>query len=151
MQLIMLLLAVVTAIYLAKSKRKTSTVLTYSLKVLSVYGLLINHVLALPAFQLFINAMICNDDDNLHGGIQCYQGIYFFHLVMGIIGFITFFSVSILFCLLYNELNPYSKIPFASPQSKLNLGKILLKIVIPLYFTLDYKVTKDFLWDSLMF
>lgn len=139
MQLIMLLLAVVTAIYLAKSKRKTSTVLTYSLKVLSVYGLLINHVLALPAFQLFINAMICNDDDNLHGGIQCYQGIYFFHLVMGIIGFITFFSVSILFCLLYNELNPYSKIPFASPQSKLNLGKILLKIVIPLYFTLDYK------------
>jgi PAS domain S-box-containing protein len=139
MQLIMLLLAVVTAIYLAKSKRKTSTVLTYSLKVLSVYGLLINHVLALPAFQLFINAMICNDADDLHGGIQCYQGIYFFHLVMGIIGFITFFSVSILFCLLYNELNPYSKIPFASPQSKLNLGKILLKIVIPLYFTLDYK------------
>jgi len=139
MQLIMLLLAIVTAIYLAKSKRKTSTVLTYSLKVLSVYGLLINHVLALPAFQLFINAMICNDDDNLHGGIQCYEGIYFFHLVMGIIGFITFFSVSILFCLLYNELNPYSKIPFASPQSKLNLGKVLLKIVIPLYFTLDYK------------
>jgi len=139
MQLIMLLLAIVTAIYLAKSKRKTSTVLTYSLKVLSVYGLLINHVLALPAFQLFINAMICNDEDSMHGGLKCYEGIYFFHLVMGIIGFITFFSTSILFCLLYNELNPYSKIPFASPQSKINLGKVLLKIVIPLYFTLDYK------------
>lgn len=138
-QMIMLLLAIVTTIYLARSKRKTSTVLTYSLKVLSVYGLLINHVLALPAFQLFINAIICNEEDNLHGDLECYQGLYFLHLTLGIIGFLTFFSVSILFTLLFVELNPYSSISFATPLSKLNLGKILLKVIIPLYFTLDYK------------
>jgi len=143
--MIMLLLGIVTTIYLARSKRKTSTVLTYSLKVLSVYGLLINHVLALPAFQLFITAIICNQEDNLHGDLECYQGIYFLHLTLGIIGFLTFFSVSILFSMLLVELNPYSSISFASPLSKLNLGKLLLKVIIPLYFTLDYKVIFPFL------
>lgn len=141
LQFIMLILAVITGLYLAQSKRKTSTVLTYSLKTLSVYGLLVNQVLALPSFHIFIVGMICNKDDGMHGDLKCYEGLYFFHLAVAIVGFLISFIVSILFTMLYIELNPSSKIPFATPLSKLPLGKLLLKLIIVLFFTLDYDVT----------
>ena len=139
-QLVMLLLMTGTAFVLAQSKRKTSTVLTYSLKTLSVYGLVINSLLIMPTFQMFVSIIICNSSDTIKRGNACYSGFYFFHFAVGIIGFIISFVVSLTFTLLYIELNPYSPIPFAAPQTKLNLGKLLLKLVIALYLALDYDV-----------
>ena len=139
--LFMCLLMVATAYVLARSKRKTSTLLTYSLKVLSVYGLFVNTVLFLPTIQMFISTVICSDSLGIGKNGQCYTGFYFFHFAVGIIGIILSIIVSLTFTLLYIELNPYSKIPFAEPQSKLNLGRLLLKIVIVLYFSLDTNVT----------
>ena len=40
----------------------------------------------------------------------------------------------------YIDLNPWSNVPFAAPQSRINLIKVLMKIGLCLYIILDYKV-----------
>jgi ABC-type transport system involved in cytochrome c biogenesis permease subunit len=120
---------------------------TYALKVLSSYMLLMSTVFALPIFNIYLSSLICFDEDSIHGDEQCYQGIYFLHLIVAIIGFVIHFVTMILATSFYIDLNPWSTVPFASPQSKINLVKVLIKIGVVLYIILDYKknITKEFI------
>jgi len=146
-QVIMVLLFLATAFQLARSKKKSSTITTYSLKVLSSYMLLLSTVFALPIFNVYLASLMCFDEDSIHTGLTCYQGIYFLHLVVGIIGFIIHFVMMILATSFYIDLNPWSNVPFAAPQSRINLIKVLMKIGLCLYIILDYKKsgTKEFI------
>ncbi len=83
---------------------------------------------------------MCFDEDSIHSGMTCYQGIYFLHLIVGIIGFIMHFIMMIFATSFYIDLNPWSNVPFAAPQSRINLIKVLMKIGLCLYIILDYKV-----------
>jgi len=113
---------------------------TYALKVLSSYMLLVSTILALPFFNIYLSSLICFDEDSIHGDSQCYQGIYFLHLIVAIVGFIIHFVTMILATSFYIDLNPWSTVPFAAPQSKINLMKVLIKIGVALYIILDYNV-----------
>lgn len=123
-----------------KSKRKSSTFLTYSLKIFSLYALFTNTIISIPFFDILINAVYCTKEDLVHRNIECYTGLYFLHMACAIISFILMLVFSLLFNLLYVDLNPNSTIPFASPQSKINLFKLGLKALLPFYVAFDYNV-----------
>lgn len=139
-QIIMAILVVAITYKILKSKRKSSTFLTYSLKIFSLYALFTNTIITIPFFNVLINAVYCNSSDKVHANIQCYTGLYFLHMACAIIAFIIMLFFSLLFNLLYIDLNPNSTIPFASPQSKINLFKLGLKALLPFYIAFDYSV-----------
>ncbi|CAD8089671.1 unnamed protein product [Paramecium primaurelia] len=137
-QILMLLLLVIITFKLTSNKRKPSTFLTYCLKIFSLYGLLLNTILTIPIFNSFIATIFCNSDAPFSDGLECYAGLHFLHISLAIIGLILFLINVLYFGLLYAELNPSSPIPFASPQSKTQLVRQLIKIILPLYVTLDF-------------
>ena len=46
----------------SKKKNNTSTVHTYSVRILSIYGLLLTTVAAIPSYNIFIAVIYCNKD-----------------------------------------------------------------------------------------
>jgi hypothetical protein len=60
-QIIMLLLLIIITYKIVTSKRKSSTFLTYILKVFSLYGLLMNTIITVPFFNVFVATLYCND------------------------------------------------------------------------------------------
>ena len=139
-QVFMVILVCAITYKILKSKRKSSTFLTYSLKIFSLYALFTNTIITLPFFNILINAVYCNSSDPVHVNFECYSGLYLLHMAIAIIAFIILIFFSMLFNFLYVDLNPNSTIPFASPQSKINLFKMGLKILLPFYIAFDYSV-----------
>jgi len=139
-EIIMVILGCAITYKILKSKRKSSTFLTYSLKIFSLYALFTNTIITIPFFNVLINALYCNSSDPVHANMQCYNGFYFLHLACSIISFFIMLFFSLLFNLLYIDLNPNSTIPFAAPQSKINLFKLGLKALLPFYFAFDFNV-----------
>lgn len=127
-----------------KSRKKTSTILTYFIKIFSIYALLLNKILAIPFFNILLGTLICFEDDKLHGNLSCYSGIYFLHFVIALLGLIIQLFFSIFFHLLFIDLNPCSNLQFAAPQSRLNLIRLMIKLALPLYIIIDYKVIINF-------
>ena len=120
--------------------KKSSSFISYSYKVLSLFALFCNTILTIPFFDSFFAVIFCHSDSILHKSLNCYSGIYFLHLSFAIIGLLILCFFTIIFSLLYIDLNPNSNIPFASPLSKTNFLKLFIKICIPLYFAIDVKV-----------
>lgn len=139
-QAIVLLGIIVITCQLVRTKKKSSTFLTYSIKLFSLYAALLPTIFTIPFAQVFFATFFCKEDDNVHGDIECYTGLYWLHLIIGAIGFIFFIVLCLLFSLLYAEINPISNIPFASPQTRIGLIKLLFKLALPLYIVLDYQV-----------
>ena len=81
----MVVLVIAITYKILKSKKKSSTFLTYSLKIFSLYALLLNTVLAVPFFNVIILAVYCNKDSTAHKGTECYSGLYFAHMAAAII------------------------------------------------------------------
>ena len=48
--------------------------------------------------------------------------------------------ISLIFELSYNELNPFSNFAFSSPKNSLNFYKLIIKMILPLFSMLTYKV-----------
>jgi len=124
-----------------------SSTLDYSLKALSGYNLLLTTILAFPFFDIFMATFICRNDDDKHGDMECYKGIYFLHIVVAIIGMVILLVTTYIFGLLSMDLNPWSKVPYAAPGSRMNIIKLSFKILIILYVNLDYNndLTKGFI------
>lgn len=97
-------------------------------------------VLTIPFANAFFAAFYCNSEDEIHGGLECYAGIYWLHLILAVLGFMLYLLLCTLYSLLYADINPNSTIPFASPQTRIGLLKFILKLALPLYTVLDYKV-----------
>ena len=75
--------------------------------------------------------------------MTCYSGIYFVYLAISFFGLIILVISCLTFTMLYIDMNPASTIPFAQPQSRINLIKLIIKFFLPLYITLDYKQTMN--------
>lgn len=73
----------------------------------------------------------------MHLNHTCYSGIYFLHLGVAGIGFFSLMFMSLLFNLLFIDMNPNSKIPFASPNYRTNFVKVVIKSFLPLYTVID--------------
>lgn len=139
-QVFVILAKLLITCQILRNKKKTSTFTTYSIKFLSLYAVLVQTILTIPFAEVFYTSFYCQDGDSIHGTTECYSGLYFLYLAIGIIGFILYLTLIILYSLLYADINPSSTIPFASPQSRIGLLKLILKLALPLYFVLDTKV-----------
>ena len=141
----MFLIALYVIYYRIKYNNKKSTLISYALKIFGLYALLLNTVLTIPFFQIFLATIYCDSADQIHIDMVCYSGIYFLHLIVACIGILLLVAFTLLFTLLYIDLNPNSSIPFAASQSKLSIVKLAIKIMLPLYIVLDFKVTDSFI------
>lgn len=103
-QIIMLLLIVLITYNIVQTKRKSSTFLTYILKIFSLYGLLLNTVVTIPFMNIFIATIYCNNNAPFSQGLGCYVGIDFLHIAIAVIGMILFIIYMLMFGLLYVEL-----------------------------------------------
>lgn len=115
------------------SSRKSSTFLTYGIKLLSSYGLLLNTIITIPFFNIFIAAIYCQDESQISKNLGCYSGIYFLHLAIALVGLLIQIVFSILFTVLYIDLNPNSQIPFAAPQVTIILVTKKKKQILIMY------------------
>ena len=139
MKILMLFLVILITYKSVNSKKKSSTIMTYSLRIFSFYGLLLTTITTIPFYNIFISIIYCNKESPISSGFECYTGLYYIHLSAAIIGCIILFVFSLVFTMLYIDLNPNSKIPFAAPQSRINLFRLLIKILLPLNFTVFFK------------
>jgi hypothetical protein len=116
-----------------RAVRASSAMASYSIKILSGFAILVSTILPLPFFNVFLDVIYCQPHHP-----ACYAGASLAHLVMAVIGLFTLLVYCLLFCFLFADLNPDSKLPLAAPQSKASLFKLLLKVIIAIYTVLDY-------------
>lgn len=121
-------------------QKKSSTLTTYALKVLSLFVLLLNTVLTIPFVDMFLVTIYCDDADFIGGERVCYSGIYWLHFTFSLFGLILLLIMLPLSNLLYIDLNPCSSTPFAAPQWKNDLFKLALKFALPIYWVFDFRV-----------
>jgi hypothetical protein len=84
-------------------------------RILSVYGLLLTTVAAVPSFNIFIAVLYCNKNSIISKDFNCYEGFYLLHFTVAFVGIFIFAVFSMVFTLTYIDLNPCSSIPFAAP------------------------------------
>lgn len=132
---------------LEEIKKKTLTVVYYTVRVLSFYALLLLTVAPLPFSQVFVQSIICQEEDPLRGNDDCYTGVHLSNMIAGVIGMVFLVLFSFLTQLLFIDSNPSTNIPFGCSQSKIGLFKLVLKLCMPIYVVLDYDV-RDEKWNS---
>ncbi|EGR31957.1 PAS domain S-box family protein [Ichthyophthirius multifiliis] len=113
--------------------------LSYSCKFLSFYGTLVKTIQPLPFFDIFINILLCNQKK--FEDITCYNEMYFIQVVITILAIIIQFFFCFIFILLMNDINPFSKVSYASQPNYICQIKLILKILLSSYFALDHKAS----------
>ncbi|EWS72421.1 PAS domain S-box protein (macronuclear) [Tetrahymena thermophila SB210] len=124
---------IITACYLSQKKSKTkSPIYINLLKIISMYGILLNTILFLPLYNSFVGMVICANPN-----MTCFQGIYFLHLVFSVLGAVILISTTALFAFFQVDLNLFSKLCFARPFCLFNLINIGFKMIPPVIVALD--------------
>jgi hypothetical protein len=75
---LILLLSMISIINIMVSKRKTSAVLNYILKALSLLIILFLTIFEMPMFQVFVSPILCSVGSPYNPVGQCFQGRYLF-------------------------------------------------------------------------
>jgi hypothetical protein len=140
-ELIIFLFVIYIGLSFKTGEKKPSTLLNYSKKLVGFWAVLISTVLTMPFLHIIVATFYCKSDDNIHGSLTCFSGIYYLHFVAGIIATLLYIFFLLLSLAFYIETNPFSSIPFASPRSYIPLLKLVLKLFFILVFTVDYPGT----------
>jgi len=130
---------------LDQSKRKTSTILIYTLKLFSFYILLLKTIAPIPLFQAFVTTLYCEEDDPYHEELECYSGSHLIHVIVASVGIAIAFIYGLMTSLFCIDINPASTLPYAAPLSKMGVLKFFGKLILVIYITIDYKVELIFL------
>ncbi|EAR83935.1 PAS domain S-box protein (macronuclear) [Tetrahymena thermophila SB210] len=136
-QVIGIVLFIYQLLRASQKNKKSSTFSSYVTKLLSIYGILINTIAFIPFFNIFIQTLYCSTSIQTGQNLNCYNGIYFVHFSLAVLGMILLLLFTVLFLRLYIDLNPCSTLPFAQPQSQTSLVRTVLKILLPMYTTFD--------------
>lgn len=103
---------------------------------MNYYAVLIITISTIPIYNIFIAVIFCFDDSRIPISMNCYEGVYFIHFTVALIGLMVFLAIAIIISLFYIDTNLASKLPFASPSSKFNVFRLFLKLVITSYYLL---------------
>ncbi|KAL4464830.1 hypothetical protein ABPG74_011391 [Tetrahymena malaccensis] len=135
----MFLVFIAAGIALRKKQKnkQVSGFVIYGLKLLSFFGILVKTVQPLPFFDIFLNVIVCQSSK--FTDIQCYSGLYFIYVTLSVIGLLIQVFFSFIFNMTMIDMNPFSKLPFATPPNSMTEIKLLLKFILCLYFAIDYK------------
>lgn len=137
LQLFMLICVVLVLFLLEGAKKKSNSIVFYTLRLLSFYAQLLNTIGPIPLADIFLTAVICKDGEAIRGNTMCYTGVHLLNMSVGVFGLITLVVFSFLSQLLFIDMNPSSNIPFACPQSNLAMFKLFVKLALPVYIVLD--------------
>jgi len=140
LQILVLIFIIIILLRLERSKKRGSTLVFYLVRFVGLYAILLKTVGPIPLFQIFFSAVICHENDIFTNTSNCYQGISFINAIVGVLGLIILFFFSFFTHLLFIDPNPSSNIPFAAPLSNIDIYKLALKIILPLYFVIDQSV-----------
>lgn len=136
---ILITLMIIATVNILISKRKTSAVLNYILKTLSLLIILFLTILAMPLFQLFVTPILCSTQSPYNAVGQCFQGNHSVYFGIGIAMLLLYLLCSVILVTLYADINPCSSIPFAGPQSRISMAKSAYKMIVVVYYNLDYE------------
>jgi PAS domain S-box-containing protein len=136
---ILITLMIIATVNILISKRKTSAVLNYILKTLSLLIILFLTILAMPLFQLFVTPILCSTQSPYNPVGQCFQGNHSVYFGIGIAMLLLYLLCSVILVTLYADINPCSSIPFAGPQSRISMAKSAYKMIVVIYYNLDYE------------
>lgn len=137
---LIIVFAVIILFLIVKYKKKTVGIVNFLFKIMSFYAILITTILNLPFFNIFIMAFKCDNELSIYEEITCFQGAHFIHIIFSVYGLILWIFFSLLLLFFFHDINPISKIPFASPISQIFFLKLVIKMLLPLYFFIDLKV-----------
>ena len=140
LQVLMMIVVVVILIKLEESKKKTLTIVYDTVRILSLYALLLITIAPLPLSQIFLESVICQEGDALRMGEECYTGVHMANMIAGVAGMTITLFLSFIAQILYIDFNPSSTLPFANSQSRVGIIKLIFKICLPVYVILDYEV-----------
>ena len=146
LQILILPLFYVTYFY--KHGTKKTTIQDYSFKALNLYAILSITILPIPMYNIFLAFIFCNEQSPITQNFTCYVGFYYLHAACAMLGCLLLSINTILNCIIYIETNHSSTKPFAAPPSRLNIIKLLFKILIVLYFVLFFngRFGQYFVW-----
>lgn len=136
---IFLIICIYIAYKFEHGKKKTTTQ-DYAFSILNLYAVASRTILPIPLYNLFLAFLVCETGSPIHSEFTCYQGIYYLHFFVALIGFILVVIFSFICALIYMDTYLNSVIPFASPPNKIPLFKLCIKIWLIVY--------KSFYWDS---
>jgi len=122
-QIITLLAMIYCLVVVSKKGRKSSSLFGYSIRYLAFYGLFLTTIGLIPMYNSFMATAYCSTGTTIGAKLSCYEGIYFLHLAVSIIGLIFLSMFLFIFGKLYIDLNPCSTAPFAQTQTTNNLVK----------------------------
>lgn len=140
-QFLILVMVVIILFLFIRHKKKSAGVVLILFKILGLYCLLMTTVLTLPFFNIFIVAFRCNQSLSIFQDISCYQGFHFMHLVISGFGLFFWGLISMVLLMFFHETNPISKLPFSSPLSQVFFLKLIIKMLLPLYYLIDNNVS----------
>lgn len=142
LQVLSTLFYVLAVLSIRFRKKRSSTIMSYIIKMLSVYSILLTTVLFIPYQSVIHNVFQCSKGDGRHGAsTECYSGVYYVHVVCSAISALFLYIQVFILGFLYYDLSPYSTVPWAAPASKMGFFKIIIKMGLPIYFTYDVEVT----------
>ncbi|CAD8205602.1 unnamed protein product [Paramecium octaurelia] len=114
-----------------KYQEQQPGMLIFTFKLLSLLLIILNTVLALPFYNIFLATIYCRSDSAAGADIGCYEGIHILHMIAAIIGIVLLIFFHFSTTLLYFDLNPKSKFPFNGYQSDAEYARMLFKFVTP--------------------
>jgi PAS domain S-box-containing protein len=135
----LLTLMIVSVVNILMTKKKTSAVLNYVLKALSILIVMFLTVLELPLFQLFVTPILCDSQSPYNATGKCFEGSHSAYFGVAVPVLMVFLLLYVVLVTLYADINPCSPIPFAGPQSRVAMAKSAYKVVIVLFYNLDWK------------
>jgi len=122
-----------------KSNFQRARGISVILKFLNVSAVMTTFLFALPIYQIYLTILICLDERQANGELVCYQGAYFIHFVFAILGIIAHTVISVTVIILFSDINPFSKAPYATARNRPYLYRLWIKLILPLFALLTYK------------
>lgn len=103
-EVIMLLLIITVTYKVVQNRKNTSTLFLYTVKFCSIFFVCLNSILSLPFFNIFVATLYCNDKAPFSQGFTCYEGLYFLHISISLIGLLIYFFFITIFGYLLVDL-----------------------------------------------
>lgn len=137
LQVISNILAVLSTILFKRNRQKISRNMYIFLKISSIVAIIVNTFLVLPLCHLYFSVLICYDDNRIYEGLECFEGTHILHSFVSILGLLMLTISSVIFSLLFIDMNPFSSFPLSAPHSRIPFYKFCLKFLLPLYSILS--------------
>lgn len=135
--LVLQMVLLLVSIY-AITRSYQSTVYEYLRKIVN-YQLLFNvKVLCGPVLGLVANVIYCVSSSPYHNNQVCYSPVHLTFCIIAVIIALLFLAQVALFSTIYYIRNPLTKSCLGQRNRFFTLSKTLIKIVLPVYFALDY-------------